>query len=136
MERLLKELRVRIEKNPAVLKDILDIIPPALESYENTIDHRRKSQACNALNSVLPFCLDSKMFNKMDGGMQIACLIDSMMYMFPEGKITGHSQGVIEVFHKFRKLCKENLIMDDTWLKHIKGVEYFEWMKKVIENER
>ncbi len=62
-----------------------------------------------------------------------------MFYLFPRGKLSAHSTVEKDMLKEFIMLCKKEDILNNKnhvdWLINIKGQEYYDWVKLVLENK-
>lgn len=131
----IEELDIFLKRNPQKTKEVFEILSNNIEEYKKSVELNRNGIATSALINIVPFCLESKTFLGSSSIFKIAVLIDAMFYLFPDGRETIHSKFEREVFNIFKTICRDENILNDNWLKEIKGKEYYEWMKKVIGGE-
>ena len=138
-EDLLKEVEKYLMAKPEDSPEFLATIGKAMESYKTRVLELRNNQAENAISCSISFLLDSKKFKSLEE-TRVCYLIDLLFYIMPTGNIGAHSEAVRKVVAEFRKICKDIDILNNpswtSWLEQTKGDEYYEWVKKVLEEEK
>lgn len=135
-DKLEKQLECWIETYPSQAPKYLSIISKAMENYKKKVDEDRSMKTINALTDTLMLA-EIKKSKKM--GQKVPFLINAAFLLFPEGNCDGHSGVCKNFFQYFVDCCKkENIMNDDNreWLLHVKGSEYYDWMKIIMENSK
>lgn len=126
-EILFQALSNHLRQSPEDAPEALQVVSDALTLFRASVEKRRNGQALNAINDLVWMIECPRESGRVDTPWH---LLTTCMLAFPNG-LAGHSQAAAKFWGRFLERVRRHPV-DLTWLREVRGEEYYEWWQRVV----